>query len=127
MPGDQFGDPVEMEIDENGTLYVVDMPGYPLDKSGSGKIKILSDTDGDPNSIYTRKLLPLLKQPGLQLPVVAQRVDPPVSIVVPQKTPHDASRSLPCKFLFSRARLCLYFPNPSPRFAWPERLRARGD
>jgi len=34
----------------------------------------LSDTDADPNSIYTRKLLPLLKQPGLRLPDVAQRV-----------------------------------------------------
>jgi putative membrane-bound dehydrogenase-like protein len=42
-----IGDPVDIEIDENGTLYVVEMPGYPLDKSGSGKIKILSDTDGD--------------------------------------------------------------------------------
>ena len=39
----------------------------------------LSDTDGDPNSVYTRKLLPLLKQPGLQLPVVAQRVRREVS------------------------------------------------
>ena len=42
-----IGDPVDMEIDENGTLYVVEMPGYPLDKTGSGKIKILKDTDGD--------------------------------------------------------------------------------
>jgi putative membrane-bound dehydrogenase-like protein len=42
-----IGDPVDMEIDENGTFYVVEMPGYPLDKSGSGKIKVLSDTDGD--------------------------------------------------------------------------------
>ncbi|HEY5919727.1 MAG TPA: PVC-type heme-binding CxxCH protein, partial [Chryseolinea sp.] len=42
-----IGDPVDIEIDENGTLYVVEMPGYPLDKSGSGKIKILSDIDGD--------------------------------------------------------------------------------
>ncbi|HMG90402.1 MAG TPA: PVC-type heme-binding CxxCH protein [Chryseolinea sp.] len=42
-----IGDPVDMEIDETGTLYIVEMPGYPLDKSGSGKIKVLSDTDGD--------------------------------------------------------------------------------
>ena len=28
-------------------FYVVEMPGYPLDKSGTGKIKILTDTDGD--------------------------------------------------------------------------------
>src|SRR5882672_1954752 len=40
-------DPVDMEIDEYGRLYVVEMFGYPLDKSGTGKIKILTDTDGD--------------------------------------------------------------------------------
>ncbi len=40
-------DPVAMEIDENGQMYVVEMHGYPLDKSGTGKIKLLSDTDGD--------------------------------------------------------------------------------
>src|SRR5262245_42490544 len=34
----------------------------------------LGDADGDPNSVYTRKLLPLLRQPGLRLPDVAQRV-----------------------------------------------------
>lgn len=42
-----IGDPVDMEIDEYGRLYVVEMPGYPLDKSGTGKIKLLADTDGD--------------------------------------------------------------------------------
>ena len=40
-------DPVAMEIDENGLMYVVEMHGYPLDKGGSGKIKVLTDTDGD--------------------------------------------------------------------------------
>ena len=39
--------PVDMEIDEYGRLYVVEMPGYPLDKSGTGKIKLLADTSGD--------------------------------------------------------------------------------
>lgn len=39
--------PVDMEIDEYGRLYVVEMPGYPLDKSGTGRIKLLSDSDGD--------------------------------------------------------------------------------
>ncbi|WP_215239076.1 PVC-type heme-binding CxxCH protein [Dyadobacter helix] len=42
-----IADPVAMEIDELGRLYVVEMHGYPLDKSGSGKIKLLSDKDGD--------------------------------------------------------------------------------
>jgi putative membrane-bound dehydrogenase-like protein len=42
-----ISDPVDMEIDEFGRLYVVEMHGYPLDLSGSGKIKLLSDTNGD--------------------------------------------------------------------------------
>ena len=42
-----IGDPVDMEIDEFGRLYVVEMPGYPLDISGSGSVKLLSDTNGD--------------------------------------------------------------------------------
>ncbi|MBO9573276.1 MAG: dehydrogenase, partial [Chitinophagaceae bacterium] len=40
-------DPVDMEIDEYGRMYVVEMHGYPLDKSGSGAIRMLTDTDGD--------------------------------------------------------------------------------
>ncbi|MEO8766423.1 MAG: PVC-type heme-binding CxxCH protein [Ginsengibacter sp.] len=42
-----LSDPVDMEIDEYGRLYVVEMHGYPLDKTGSGNIILLSDTDGD--------------------------------------------------------------------------------
>ncbi len=42
-----ISDPVDMEIDEYGRLYVIEMHGYPLDKSGSGNIKMLTDTDGD--------------------------------------------------------------------------------
>lgn len=42
-----ISDPVDMEIDEYGRMYVVEMHGYPLDKSGSGKIILLSDSDGD--------------------------------------------------------------------------------
>jgi uncharacterized caspase-like protein len=34
----------------------------------------LGDKDTDPNSVYTRKLLPLIKEPGLRLPDLAQRV-----------------------------------------------------
>ncbi|MEO5998003.1 MAG: PVC-type heme-binding CxxCH protein [Chitinophagaceae bacterium] len=39
--------PVDMEIDEYGRMYVAEMHGYPLDKSGSGNIVMLSDTDQD--------------------------------------------------------------------------------
>ncbi len=40
-------DPVDMMIDEEGRMYVVVMPGYPLNTGGSGKIMLLSDTNGD--------------------------------------------------------------------------------
>ncbi len=42
-----ISDPVAMEVDENGRIYVVEMHGYPLDTAGSGIIKLLTDTDGD--------------------------------------------------------------------------------
>ena len=40
-------DPVAMIIDENGRMYVVEMPGVPFDKSGTGKVILLIDTNGD--------------------------------------------------------------------------------
>src|SRR5689334_17597779 len=40
-------DPVAMEVDEHGRIYVVEMPGYPLDVSGSGRVVLLDDTNGD--------------------------------------------------------------------------------
>ncbi|GAA4301588.1 c-type cytochrome [Compostibacter hankyongensis] len=40
-------DPVDMTIDEYGRMYVVEMPGMPLNKSGLGKVIMLSDTSGD--------------------------------------------------------------------------------
>lgn len=42
-----IADPVAMEIDENGSLYVVENHGYPLDKTKSSRVKLLRDTDGD--------------------------------------------------------------------------------
>jgi putative membrane-bound dehydrogenase-like protein len=42
-----ISDPVDMEIDEYGRVYVVEMHGYPLDKTGTGVIKLLADSDGD--------------------------------------------------------------------------------
>ena len=42
-----IADPVAMEIDENGNMYVVENHGYPLDKTKSSKVKLLRDTDGD--------------------------------------------------------------------------------
>lgn len=42
-----IADPVDMEIDEWGRIFVVEMHGYPLDLSGTGFVKRLEDTDGD--------------------------------------------------------------------------------
>src|SRR5690606_14431355 len=42
-----ISDPVAMEIDEFGRMYVVQMHGYPLNKSGSGSVRQLSDSNGD--------------------------------------------------------------------------------
>jgi putative membrane-bound dehydrogenase-like protein len=42
-----ISDPVAMELDELGNMYVVEMHGYPLDTSGSGVIKLLTDTNKD--------------------------------------------------------------------------------
>ncbi|MGA9638455.1 PVC-type heme-binding CxxCH protein, partial [Flavobacterium sp.] len=42
-----ISDPVAMEIDERGRLYMVEMHGYPLELSGSGKVVLLTDTDQD--------------------------------------------------------------------------------
>ncbi|MEX1241011.1 MAG: PVC-type heme-binding CxxCH protein [Cyclobacteriaceae bacterium] len=42
-----IADPVAMEIDENGNMYVVENHGYPLDKTKISTVKMLRDTDGN--------------------------------------------------------------------------------
>ena len=42
--------------------------------AGERALDRLSDADGDPNSLYTRTLLPILTLPGLSLPEIATRV-----------------------------------------------------
>jgi putative membrane-bound dehydrogenase-like protein len=39
--------PVAMEFDERGRIFVVEMPGYPLDTNPTGRIRLLEDTNGD--------------------------------------------------------------------------------
>src|SRR5712664_3202341 len=39
--------PVAMDIDESGRIFVVEMPGYPLDTRPTGRIRLLEDLDGD--------------------------------------------------------------------------------
>ena len=36
-----------LEFDENGRMFVVEMPGYPLDTRPTGRIRLLEDRDGD--------------------------------------------------------------------------------
>lgn len=40
-------DPVAMEFDEHGRVFVVEMPGYPLNVGATGRVKLLEDTDQD--------------------------------------------------------------------------------
>ncbi len=41
-------DPVAMEFDEDGRIYVVENSGYPLDTENKvGRVRLLEDTDGD--------------------------------------------------------------------------------
>ena len=42
-----ISDPVDMDVDEYGRIYVVEMPGYPLDVGGSARVKLLVDEDAD--------------------------------------------------------------------------------
>ena len=39
--------PVAMDIDEDGRLFVVEMPGYPLDVSPTGRVVLLEDSNAD--------------------------------------------------------------------------------
>jgi putative membrane-bound dehydrogenase-like protein len=53
--------PVAMEFDENGRIYVVEAPGYPLNMEAKvGRVVLLDDTDGDgrpdARSIFADKL-----------------------------------------------------------------------
>lgn len=40
-------DPVAMEIDELGRVFVVEMPGYPLNVGQTGRVNLLEDTNQD--------------------------------------------------------------------------------
>jgi putative membrane-bound dehydrogenase-like protein len=42
-----ISDPVDMTIDEEGRMYVVEMHGYPLNLSHTGKVIVLTDKNGD--------------------------------------------------------------------------------
>jgi putative membrane-bound dehydrogenase-like protein len=75
-----ISDPVDMEIDEYGRLYVVEMHGYPLDVSPSGRIKLLSDTDGD-----GRMDKSIIFADSLVLPTGVMRWKNGILVTVPRK------------------------------------------
>ncbi len=56
-----IADPVAMDLDDEGNIYVVEMHGYPLDKGGSGRIVKLTDSDGngqpDKSFVFADKLV----------------------------------------------------------------------
>ncbi len=56
-----ISDPVAMEIDENGRIYVVENHGYPLDTNSLGRVILLQDTNGDGkpdrSTVFADKLL----------------------------------------------------------------------
>jgi len=56
-----IADPVAMDVDEHGNMYVAEMHGYPLDTHGSGVIKLLTDTNGDgfpdKSTVYAESLV----------------------------------------------------------------------
>src|SRR4029453_13828100 len=39
--------PVALDFGEDGRIFVVEMPGYPLDPGPTGRIRLLEDRDGD--------------------------------------------------------------------------------
>ena len=49
---------------------------FVLYSAGTGQTALdrLSNADGNPNSVFTRSLLPLMQQPGLSLPAMARQV-----------------------------------------------------
>ena len=82
-----IADPVAMDIDEFGRIWVAEMPGYPLDTSGTGRIKVLRDTDNDgqPDDAVTYAR-------GLRLPTGLMRwkqgvlvTDPPDVLYLPDE------------------------------------------
>ncbi|MCC6363585.1 MAG: dehydrogenase, partial [Bryobacterales bacterium] len=57
-----FADPVAMDIDEDGRIYVVQDSGYPLDTEDAvGKVWLLEDTNGDgkpdKSTLFAEKLV----------------------------------------------------------------------
>ncbi|HEY7552921.1 MAG TPA: caspase family protein [Hyphomicrobiaceae bacterium] len=71
--------------------------------AGESALDQLDDTDRDPNSVYTRHLLPLLKTPGMPLTEVAKQV----RVLVRQMAETVQHRQTPAYYDQVLGRVCL--------------------
>ena len=102
-----------------GGLGASDPPKGTLQMMSAGKgetaLDALSDHDTNPNSVYTRTLIPLLKQPGLEITEVALQVRANVTELA-RSVGHDQSpafyHELSGKFYLTEPR-----PTPPPEVA----------
>ena len=57
-------DPVAMEISPYGDMFVVEMRGNPFDETGTGRVKLLRDTDGDGTMDHSSIFADSLRMPS---------------------------------------------------------------
>jgi hypothetical protein len=81
--------------------------------TGESALDVLNDRDRDPNSVYTRHLLPLLKTPGLSLTDIAEQVR--VSVRAMAATVQH--RQTPAYYNQLLGRVCLAGGDCAPRVA----------
>jgi uncharacterized caspase-like protein len=98
-------------VGSGGGLAATEPPKGTLMMMSAGKgetaLDALSDSDANPNSVYTRLLIPLLKQPGLEITEVALRIRSEVTELA-RTVGHDQSpafyHELSGKFYLSEPR-----------------------
>jgi len=81
--------------------------------AGESALDRLNNTDRDPNSVYTRHLLPLLRTPGLPLTEVAEQV----RLYVRQTAATVQHRQTPAYYSQVLGRVCLAGGDCGPRVA----------
>jgi formylglycine-generating enzyme required for sulfatase activity len=82
--------------------------------TGESALDRLSDADGDPNSVYTRHIIPLLRTPGLSLTEVAEQV----RLSVRQIAATVQHRQTPAYYNQVLGRVCLAGGECGPRAGW---------
>ena len=79
--------------------------------AGESALDVLDEADRDPNSVYTRHLLPLLKTPGLSLTEVAEQV----RVSVRQMAATVQHRQTPAYYNQVLGRVCIAGGDCGPR------------